>query len=178
MKDIFAVGLLAGFEALKYYTGRHCIGTLDVGVVEQLNLQRQARQAQVLLYFLHKTHRFLLRIEFFGLFQAVKAVLLDVHERKFQQFSLFAALRNVYFYVRQGQLYREGYKNFVGPAAVARAHFRNAHYEQFFGGFFQFFAIFKRKSLVDASVFDVEIINVGHAFFGFNAEYVNVRKLR
>ena len=171
---VFPVILLARLEFLEYHACRHSVGSADVGVVEKLDAQGQAGQAQVLLDFLHEARLLLLGIELFGLFEAVEPVLFHVQAGEFEEFFLVPLLRDDLHGHFFGDVDLERHHDFLRTAAVALPHLDDAEREQFAVRFLQLLLVLEGEGLVDAAVRHVEIVDVGHLLLALDVEHVDV----
>ena len=114
------------------------------------------------------------RIQFLGLFQTVKFVLLHVEGREVQQLFLLSFKRYGYRCVFFWQCHGEWQYDLLCATQAPAAHFYDAQAEQFLVAFVQFLLIFKGKSLIDTAFRDVQEIDESHVLFALDIEHVQV----
>ena len=114
------------------------------------------------------------RIQFLGLFQAVKFVLFHVEGREVQQLFLLSFKRYGYRCVFFWQCHGEWQYDLLCPTQTPAAHFDDAQAEQFLVAFVQFLLIFKGKSLIDRALRDVQEIDESHVLLAYDIEHVQV----
>ena len=141
-------------------------------------MKGQFGKVQIVLNFFQQPSQFLLRIQLFGLLHSVETILLHVQKTQVEKFLFVTLLRYGLDEQSLGKVHMKRHNHFLGMAVVACAHFHDAQGEEFGVGFFQFFLIFKRKGAVDASVDDVQIVDICHSFFAFNVKNIDVMQNR
>ena len=139
---------------------------------------RHFLQLQLCLNLFHQPHAPLLRIQFLGLIQTVHFILLHVHQRKVEQVLFLALFRNrerhaVHFHVQFKR-----HDDFLRRAFIAFAHFHDTQLQQLFLALVHAHLVFEGEGLVDASVGNVQVVDVRRILVRFYGEYVNVMKHR
>ena len=104
---------------------------------------------------------FLLRIQLFGLLQAVEFILFSVHFTEVEQVFFIPSLRNEKLRVLQFPRHLHRNDNLLGLAMKAFANFGNRRDEQFLVRFVQLALVFKGETLVDGAVLDVYVVDIG-----------------
>ena len=171
---VFSIFFFTRFQPFEHHAGRHGILAADVRVVEQFDVNRQSRQAQIVLDFRHEACGFLLRVELFSLLQTVELVLLHVQFRKVEKLLLVAPQRNGLFGHFIGNVDVKRHHNFARGAAVAVAHFNDAQGKQFLVRFIEPLFVLKGKGLVNAAILYVQIVDESQFLVGFDVEHVDV----
>ena len=173
---VLAVILLGRFPLDEDHAPGHGVGTLDVGVVETFYLHGQAVQVQLLLYLFQQAHGPLLRIQLFGLLQAVGFVLLHIEDGEFQQLLFVSPLRDGKDDIFQLHIQLKRHDDFTRKALVSFPHFDDAEREQFFFALIQSFLVFKGESLVDGTVRNVQVVDESGLFIAvfFDGEHVDI----
>ena len=87
---------------------------------------------------------------------------------------LFTSLRDGKCHTVQIHVQLERYDDFAGFALVSFPHFHNTQLKQFFLCFVQSLLVFEGECLVDATVGDVEVVDVTGVFVHFNGEYIHI----
>ena len=116
---IFPIVLPRGLHTFIYDAAGNGVGARDVAVVETFYLVGQLLHAQKLLQLFHQSCLLLFRIQFFGLFQPVKLILLAIHLRNFEQMLLVAALWDKELSILDLPIHLEGDNDFLGLTVEA-----------------------------------------------------------
>ena len=132
------------------------------------------RQFELFLNLLQYAGFLLLGVQLVGLFQSIDLVLLYIQDGKFQQMLLFASLWHDECNAAQFHFQLKRHDDFAGFALVSFSHFHDAELQKLLLGFIQPLLVFKGESLVNASVCDVQIIDVGRAFIHFDGEDIYI----
>ena len=129
---------------------------------------------KLVLQLFHQSSLFLLRIQFFCLFQSIEFVLLSVHYRKVEQGFFVASLRDGKGYIFEIEINFLRHYDFLCIAFESLSEFDNSKLKQFFVCLVQLLLIFNREALVDTAIRNVDVVDECHFFIRSNREYIDI----
>ena len=131
---------------------------------------------QTLLQFLHQASLFLLRIQFFSLFQTVKLVLFAVHLREVEQVALVAPLGYGEGDIGELPVHLKRHDYLFGLAAKALPDFGYGIVEQLLVRLVEHALVLEGETLVHGAILDVHVVDKSQlvALAGGNGKHVYI----
>ena len=159
---------------LENHTRCDRIGSLDIGIIETLDMYRQLAEAEILLQARQYAGSALLGVELLRLFQTVYLILSHILLRYVEQLAFVATLGNQKMQLLKFGLGCKRYNSFARITAETRTQLRNSKSQNLGSRLIEFFLILDGDTLHDGTGLHVHIIDKGERFILFVGKYIHI----